>query len=186
VEPRFSDCSDTEPTQAAKDVVVSRDKLIDIFERIGSFFRRLEEYVEVPTTEAMKDIIVKIMVEALGIFGIVTKEMKEGRASELIPDDAFHMADSISEKYLKNLFGRRDIEDALSRLDRMTQEMARMATAQLREVAHNVDDGFKTVGKGVEGVDDKVNDVDNKVNLVIEGTFSALTTRTCHRKPTHD
>ena len=58
---------------------------MDIFERIENFFRRLEEYAEVPTTEAMKDIIVKIMVEVLGIFGIVTKEMKQGRASEFPP-----------------------------------------------------------------------------------------------------
>ena len=42
-----------------------------------------------PTTEAMKDIMVKIMVEVLGIFGIVTKEMKQGRASELVLGDAF-------------------------------------------------------------------------------------------------
>ncbi|KAH9001948.1 hypothetical protein EDB83DRAFT_2324510 [Lactarius deliciosus] len=75
----YSDCSDTERTQAAKDVAASQDALIDIFERIESFFRRLEEYSEVPTTEAMKDIIVKIMVEVLGIFGTVTKEMKQGR-----------------------------------------------------------------------------------------------------------
>ena len=86
-EPRFSDCSDNEPTQAAKDVVPSQDALIDIFERIENFFRRLEEYIEVPTTEAMKDIIVKIMIEVLGIFGIVTKEMKQGRASESITAD---------------------------------------------------------------------------------------------------
>ena len=84
------------------------------------------------------------------------------------------------------LFGRRDIEDALSRLDRLTQEMAHMATAHVLKAAHNVEDGFKTVGKGVECVDDKVNDVVNEVNLVIEGAFSALTTRTFHRKHTHD
>ncbi|KAH8997824.1 hypothetical protein EDB86DRAFT_3242996 [Lactarius hatsudake] len=70
---------------AAKDVAASQDALVDIFERTESFFRRLEEYSEVPTTEAMKDIIVKIMVEVLGIFGIVMKEMKQGRTSELIP-----------------------------------------------------------------------------------------------------
>jgi hypothetical protein len=81
------DYSDTETIQAAKDVIVSQDALIDIFERIENFFRRLEEYAEVPTTEAMKDIIVKIMVEVLGLFAIVTKEIKQGRASELIPDD---------------------------------------------------------------------------------------------------
>ncbi|KAH8977507.1 hypothetical protein EDB92DRAFT_772375 [Lactarius akahatsu] len=65
---------------AAKDVVASQDALVDIFERIESFFRRLEEYSEVPTTEAMRDVIVKIMVEVLGILWIATKEMKQGRA----------------------------------------------------------------------------------------------------------
>ncbi|KAH9014721.1 hypothetical protein EDB84DRAFT_816702 [Lactarius hengduanensis] len=91
---------------AAKDVAASQDALIDIFERIESFFRRLEEYSEVPTTEAMKDVIVKIMVEVLGIFGIVTKETKQGR----------------TKRYLKKLIGRRDVEDALVRLDRLTQQ----------------------------------------------------------------
>lgn len=67
----------------AKEVIASQDTLIYIFERIENFFKRLEEYAEVPTTEAMKDIIVKIMVEMLGIFGIVIKEMNQGRASEL-------------------------------------------------------------------------------------------------------
>ena len=76
--------SDTEPTQAAKDVTASQDALIDIFDRIENFFRRLEEYTEVPTTDGMEDIMVKIMVEILGIFAIVTKEIKQGRASELI------------------------------------------------------------------------------------------------------
>ena len=42
-----------------------------------------------PTTEAMTEIMVKIMVEVLGIFAIVTKEIKQGRASESIPDHAF-------------------------------------------------------------------------------------------------
>ena len=67
----------------AKEVIASQDTHIYIFERIENFFKRLEEYAEVPTTEAMKDFIVKIMVEVLGIFGIVTKEMNQGRASEL-------------------------------------------------------------------------------------------------------
>jgi len=70
--------------QTAKDVLASQDTLICIFERIEGFFRRLETYTDVPTMEAMRDIILKIMVEVLGIFGIVTKEMKQGRASESI------------------------------------------------------------------------------------------------------
>ncbi|KAH9166811.1 hypothetical protein EDB89DRAFT_2101116, partial [Lactarius sanguifluus] len=143
----YSDCSDTERTQAAKDVAASQDALIDIFERIESFFRRLEEYSEVPTTEAMKDIMVKIMVEVLGIFGIVTKEMKQGR----------------TKRYLKKLIGRRDIEDALGRLDRLTQQEMQMAIVQVLKVAHHVKDGVQTVGEQVQGVDDKV-------NVAIEGT----------------
>ncbi|KAH9028419.1 hypothetical protein EDB84DRAFT_1439625 [Lactarius hengduanensis] len=143
----YANCSDsdTESTQAAKDVIASRDVLIDIFEHIESFFRRLEEYSEVPTTEAMRDIIVKIMVEVLGIFGIVTKEMKQGRA----------------KKYLKKLIGRRDIEDALVRLEKLTQQEVQMAIAQVLKVAHNVSD---------------------KVNVAIEGAFNSLASHKCHRK----
>jgi len=70
--------------QAAKDVSASQDKLVDLFNRIGHFFRRLEIYTEVPPTSAMTDIIVEIMVEVLAILGIATKEMKRGRASESI------------------------------------------------------------------------------------------------------
>ena len=71
--------------QAAKDVEASHEALADLFERIEYFFKRLETYTEVPPTDAMTDMIVKIMVEVLNIFAIATKEMKQGRASELLP-----------------------------------------------------------------------------------------------------
>ena len=71
--------------QAAKDVSAAKDALIDIFERIENFFKRLETYTEVPPTAAMTDIIVKIMVEVLNVFAIATKEIRQGRTSEL-PD----------------------------------------------------------------------------------------------------
>ena len=54
----------------AKEVIASQDTLIYIFERIENFFKRLEEYAEVPTTGAMKDIIVKIMVEVPGFLAL--------------------------------------------------------------------------------------------------------------------
>ena len=56
--------------------------MIDIFERVENFFRRLEIYTKVPPTTEMTDIIVKIMVEILNIFAIATKEIKQGRTSE--------------------------------------------------------------------------------------------------------
>jgi hypothetical protein len=64
-------------------VRASQDTLVDIFERIESFFRRLEVYTKVPPTPEMMDIIMQIMVEVLSILGIATKEMKQGRTSEL-------------------------------------------------------------------------------------------------------
>ena len=58
--------------------------LIDIFVRIESFFKRLESYTKVPPTAAMTDANVKIMIEVLSILAITTKEIKQGRSSELI------------------------------------------------------------------------------------------------------
>ena len=79
---RRLDHRNTHISQAAKDVQTSKDTLVDIFERIESFFRRLEIYTEVPPTSEMTDIIVQIMVEVLSILGIATKEIKQGRTSK--------------------------------------------------------------------------------------------------------
>jgi len=68
--------------QAAKDVRASQDTLADIFERIENFFRRVENYTEIPPTLEMTDIIGKILVEVLSILAIATKEIKQGRTSE--------------------------------------------------------------------------------------------------------
>ena len=58
--------------------------LIDVFVRIESFFKRLESYTEVRPTDAMTDVIVKIMVDVLSILAIATKETKQGRSSRSI------------------------------------------------------------------------------------------------------
>ena len=49
--------------QAAKDARASQDILIDIFERIEMFFRRLEIYTELPSTMEMMDTIIQVMAE---------------------------------------------------------------------------------------------------------------------------
>ncbi|KAH9013202.1 hypothetical protein EDB85DRAFT_2296384 [Lactarius pseudohatsudake] len=137
---------------ASKDVAASHETLIDIFERIENFFKRLEAYTEVPQTAVMTDVIVKIMVEVLSIFAIATNEIKQGFA----------------KKFVKRLVGRRDIEDALQKLDRLTQEEARMATAEVLRLTHSVGDKVKGVGSQVEGVSKGVQDVDEKVEGVDE------------------
>ena len=83
--PPFSAYFDAHVPQTAKDATSSRDKLIDIFNRIERFFHRLEIYTGIIPTAAMRDIIIEIMVEVLTILAIATKEVKRGRMSKLLP-----------------------------------------------------------------------------------------------------
>ena len=46
---------------------------------------------------------------------------------------------------MKKLLGKNDIEDSLKRLDTLTQEEARMATAEVLRVTHGVSDNVKLV-----------------------------------------
>jgi hypothetical protein len=71
-------------SQTAKDARASQDALIDVFQRIEMFFRRLEIYTEVPLTMEMTDIVIQIMAEVLSILGIATKEIKKSRMSKYL------------------------------------------------------------------------------------------------------
>lgn len=75
---------DTHDPQAVKDASASNDKLIDLFNRIERFFRRLEIYTGIPPTAAMTNMIIDIMVEVLDVIAVITKEAKRGRFSELM------------------------------------------------------------------------------------------------------
>jgi len=68
-------------SQAVRDVRASHRTIIDVFERMESFFFRLETYVEVQPTTEMRHIIIKIMVEVLSILAIATKEINQYRMS---------------------------------------------------------------------------------------------------------
>jgi len=111
----------------------------------------------------MTDIIVQIMVEVLTVLAIATKEMKHGRMSELVLCRSIHLLIQVySEKYLKKLIGNRDVEDSLQRLDKLTQEEARMASAELLKITH--------------GVEDTIQDVDDKLDQVNRSSSPSLTT----------
>ena len=73
------------------------------------------------------------------------------------------VAEKCSRKYLKKLIGSTDLEDALKRLENLTNEEVRMATAQVLKVTHTVDDRVRLVDKKVLDVDNKVAGVDNRV-----------------------
>jgi hypothetical protein len=70
--------------QTACGVSTSYDALLELFERVGNFLKRLHIYTEIPFTPAMTDIIVQIMVEVLSVLALATKEIKRGRFSEPI------------------------------------------------------------------------------------------------------
>ena len=84
-----------------------------------------------------------------------------------------NLAKGRTEKFFRKLAGMADLEDALKKLDRLTQEEARMANAEVLRITQSirdrvkvVDDKVKEVGDKVEGVGDKVEEVGDKVELV--------------------
>ncbi|KAH8987448.1 hypothetical protein EDB92DRAFT_1127741 [Lactarius akahatsu] len=91
----------------------SYDSLVDLFECLGNFLKRLQIYTSIPLTPLMTDIIVKIM----------------GRL----------------KKFAKKLLGESEIEAVLQKLDRLTQEEARVMAAQTLEVVHCLVNNVKVV-----------------------------------------
>jgi archaellum component FlaC len=151
-------------SQAAKDVRASQDTLVDIFERIESFFRRLEVYTEVTPTTEMTDTIVQIMVEVLSILGIAMKEIKQGWLSEYFSTNVPPLTKQFLEKYGKRLIGKTDMEDALKKLDKLTQEEVGMAVAQNLRATHVVDERVREVATTVVAIDERVAGVDYRVS----------------------
>ena len=135
--------------------------------------------------QGMVDTITAIMVEVLNFIGIATKEIKQGRISKRFLTNKFPLTKPLLEKYLKKLIGKDDIEDALKRLDCLTQEEAQMAAAQVLRATHAVDDTGRvrgvadiatsvdnrvaSVGDQVQGVGDQVQGVDDKVTAAMDG-----------------
>jgi hypothetical protein len=64
--------------------------------------------------------------------------------------------------------GKNEIEDALKKLDRLTQEEARMASAQLLEITNAIDSEVREIADNVLVVDDRVARVDERVVSVDE------------------
>ena len=61
--------------QAAKYVIASYDAVVDIFECIENFLRRLRIYTDIPLTPAMSEVVIKILVELLSVLALATKQI---------------------------------------------------------------------------------------------------------------
>jgi hypothetical protein len=70
--------------------------------------------------------------------------------------------------------GKNDIEDVLKRLDRLTQEEARMAAAQLLKATNTIDNRVGGIVDNVLVVDNRVADVGDQVQGVDDKVTAAM------------
>jgi hypothetical protein len=137
-------------SQAAGGVSSSYDALLDLFECLGNFLKRLEIYTTMSPTPIMTDVIVKIMVELLSVLALATKQIEQGRFSKCAFTNTLYMALCATEKFGQKLLGESGIEAVLQRLDRLTQEEARMTGAQTLSVVYGLVGSMKAVMQGAE------------------------------------
>ena len=124
--------------------------MLDLFECLGSFLKRLEIYTTIPPTPLMTGIIVKIMVELLSVLALATKQVNQGRFSKSTVAYTLPISQCTLEKFAKKLLGDSEIEAVLQRLDRLTQDEARMTVAQTLGVVHGLVGNMKVVMEGAE------------------------------------
>lgn len=88
---RISSCSsirdrNAQVPQAAKEVSTSYDALVELFEAFEHYLGRLKIFTEIPT--AVGEVLVKIMVELLGVLALAMQQIKQGRFSAYYVVDA--------------------------------------------------------------------------------------------------
>ena len=71
-----------------------------------------------------------------------------------------------SEKFLKRLMGRTEVEDALDRLDTLTKEETSMAVTRNLEVTHRVDGNVMGVKGTVHNIDGNVEAIKEVIRVV--------------------
>lgn len=135
--------------------------LLELLERIENVFRQLETYINIPMNAGMMDAIVEVLTEVLCILAIATNEINQNRASEFIFEArSTRLVYLSTETFLKKLVGRKDIEDAIQRLEKVTSQEARMAAAEALNCLHGSDDkvmsfdhknGIQSIPKALEG-----------------------------------
>ena len=98
--------------QAACGVTSSYNALLELFECLGNFLKRLEIYTTIPSTPILTEVVVKIMVELLSVLALASKQIKQGRFSKSAVNytHAYIVRDSIyvREIHQKAAGGERD------------------------------------------------------------------------------
>jgi hypothetical protein len=100
----------------------------------------------------MSEIVVKILAEVIAVLALATKQIKQGRLSKWSTTYRDSVAERFTGKFAKKLLGESDIEAVLQRLDRLTQEEARMTAANTLEVVHGLFNNLKEVMDGARAL----------------------------------
>ena len=116
---------------------------------MGNFLKRLEIYTTIPPSPILTEIVVKIMVELLSVLALASKQIKQGKFSKYAVTCTLFVAECALEKFTKKLLGESEIETVLQRLDRLTQDEARITVAQTFGVVHSLVGNVKVVMEGV-------------------------------------
>ena len=117
---------------------------------MGSFVKRLDIYTKIDLTPMMTDIIVKIMVQLLSVLALATKQISQKRFSKCAVTYTLSVAQCTTEKFAKKLLGESEIEAVLQRLDRLTQDEARITVAQTLGVVHGLVGNVRMVMEGAQ------------------------------------
>ena len=140
-----------------EDVAESHDSLIRLFERIHFFVQRLKSYTGMELTNESTELLGQIMAQLLRILALSTKAMTDKKISELIRSLCFSMANCGPEQIMRNLMGRKEVEEAVSRLDMLTKEENLMVVVRNLKITQDIDGNVKATKVLVEDIGDNVN-----------------------------
>ena len=91
-----------------------------------------------------------------------------------------------TEKFAKKLLGDSEIETVLKRLDRLTEDEARMTVAQTMGVVYGLVGNMKIVMEGAEFFASSITDILLRIRYVrwqgVDGQYSARFRYVCHAK----
>ena len=82
------------------------------------------------------------------MLALATKQINRGRFSKWSTSIRYSLVERGTEKFTKKLLGESEIEVVLQRLDRLTQDEARITVAQTLGVVHSLVGNVKTVLEG--------------------------------------
>jgi len=120
-------------------VNTSYNALVSLLKSMDHLIKPLDIYTQIPHSPTMDNIVFKIMMELLSTLALATKGLQQGGQSEYDSRGCVslgHYGAGIVVK--KNFFGENESEAILRRLDRLSQDEARMTALEILKVIYGL------------------------------------------------